>query len=109
MAFKAKTMIASPPFMSPEPAPFPMLSLRTKRWFSPSKTVSRWPISSMRGEPFFPACVATRCPARFIDGGTSAHRVVKPSESRVAPITRPTSRTPVTFSEPLGMLTRRSR
>ena len=42
-----------------------------------SNTVSRWPSSSTR-LPWLPSCVATRWPARFIAGGMSIQRVLKP-------------------------------
>jgi hypothetical protein len=43
-----------------------------------------------------------------MEGGTSAHRTVKPSESSNGRYNSPTFRTPATLSEPLFTLTVRS-
>lgn len=84
-ARNASIMMTSPPFMSFTPWP------RTRSpWRSHSgtelplsNTVSRCPSSNTR-LPGPPSCVATRCPARFMAGGMSIQRVLKPSASSSA-------------------------
>ncbi len=105
----AYSSTTSPPFMSPAPIPRAMESWRTNVGPSGSTTVSKCPISSIRTAPARPRRSATRWPARRMPAGMSTHRVVNPSESRVARYTAPTRRTPSRLCVLLGMSTSRWR
>ena len=106
IARRAATMMTSPPFISLTPGPSARSPRRTYFWngLSGSKTVSRWPMSSIRLPLPDPLWTATRWPARSTSC-IGTQRTSKSSAFNSACIRRPTSSTPGLLSVPLLMLT----